>query len=232
MSKHNSRVFRPKPGQYRCYHFPPLMSSDPEMFDGDPSSYQEDYQNGFDDGQRSGFEQGYQEGKIQGIEAGHLEGMKQGIKEGTEQGLAQTTEQLHGALSTVEQLKQQMEVMFHHHVRQQSEMICDLVHKVARQVLRAELTLQPTQMVSLIDETLAQLPEHNEQVKVFLNPSDLQRLVELTPESISDWSLTGDPALNIGSCRVVIDEAEALSDTEERLETCMETVKENLISNA
>jgi hypothetical protein len=66
----------------------------------------------------------------------------------------------------------------------------DLVAKVARQVIRCELTLQPVQLLSLVEETLTALPPtRDDEVEVFLNPEDSSASANWTP-----------PAPRAGSC--------------------------------
>ncbi|MGF1757534.1 flagellar assembly protein H [Photobacterium sagamiensis] len=233
MKKPAVNILHPQPGQYRSYHFPPLVEPEEDLF-GDESggSYQDEFHNGFQEGQQKGHEQGYQEGLAQGLQAGEQQGLEQGRQQGAREGVEQVRQQMAGAASSVDHLMQQVQQVFHQHVRQQSEMICDLVQKVARQVIRAELTLKPSQMVHLIEETLAQMPEQKPELVVYLNPQDCQRLVDLVPEQIATWNLTPDDSLAIGSCRVVTNDSEAFSDSEERLEACMDSVKDNLLTNA
>ncbi len=46
----------------------------------------------------------------------------------------------------------------------QRKEVVDLVAKVARQVIRAELALQPVQLLALVDETLASMPPTREEI--------------------------------------------------------------------
>lgn len=234
MKKPATSIFQPAPGQYRPYRFPPLLGQpDDDLFgDGSGDSFQDDFNNGFEEGQQKGFEQGYEEGMTQGTAAGQQQGLSQGQQQGFEQGVQQAQAQVQHTLMATEQLQAQIQQAFHQHVRQQSEMLCDLVQKVARQVIRAELTLQPSQLVNLIEETLTQIPEKTPDLVVHLNPQDKARLTELVPEKVSAWKLEADDTLTVGSCRVVCQEAEAVADSEERLEACMESVRESLLVDA
>jgi flagellar assembly protein FliH len=233
MKKSAMNIIHPQSGQYRSYHFPPLVEPEEDLFGGEGgASYQDEFHNGFQEGQQKGHEQGYQEGLAQGLQAGQQQGVEQGRQQGVREGVEQVRQTMGGTVSSVDGIMQQVQQVFHQHVRLQSEMICDLVQKVARQVIRAELTLKPSQMVHLIEETLAQMPEQKPDLVIYLNPQDCQRLVDLVPEQVATWNLTPDDSLAIGSCRVVTKDSEAFSDSEERLETCMDSVKDNLLTNA
>ena len=196
MRKQTVTVLHPQPGQYRNYHFPPLVQPEEDLF-GDESagSYQDEFSNGFQDGQQKGHEQGYQEGLAQGQQLGEQQGLEQGRQQGIHEGIAPVQQQMGGTVASVDHLMQQIQLAFHQHVRQQSEMICDLVQKVARQVIRAELTLKPSQMVNLIEETLAQMPEQKPDLVTYLNPQDCQRLLDLVPEQVKDWNLKPDESV-------------------------------------
>lgn len=232
MKKNTPLILHPQLGQYRSYHFPPLFPAEDDVYGNERTNYQDEFQSGFDEGQRKGHEQGYQEGLQQGIEAGTQQGLQQGVQQGVEQGIEQVKDHMSGSISAIDQLMKQIETLFHQHVREQSEMICDLVQKVARQVIRAELTLQPGQMLRLIEETLEQIPQQKSKVTVYLNPNDCQRLIELMPEAVVNWELKQDDSLATGSCRVVSDESEAVADAEERLEVCMDAVRESVMADA
>ncbi|MGF1726615.1 flagellar assembly protein FliH [Photobacterium nomapromontoriensis] len=235
MKKESSiSVLAPRLGEFRNYRYPPLVNAPDDDLFGDEggSNYQDEFNNGFQDGQQKGHEQGYQDGLNQGLQAGQMQGLEQGHQQGLQEGRQQAQQQVASTIQATKQLKEQIQQAFHHHVQQQSEMLCDLVMKVARQVVRAELTLQPGQMVNLIEETLAQLPEHKPDLTVYLSPQDCQRLHELVPEQVAQWNLKADETLQIGSCRVVTADSEALVDSEERLATCMDVVKDTLLADA
>ncbi|KLV06615.1 flagellar assembly protein FliH [Photobacterium aquae] len=226
-------VITPGLGGFRNYHYPPLVDApDDDLFGDEGGSYQDEFNNGFQDGLQKGHEQGYQDGMNQGLQSGQVQGLEQGRQQGRQEGMQQASQQVAGVVQSTNQLMEQIQLAFHQHVQQQSEMLCDLVMKVARQVIRAELALQPSQLVNLIEETLAQLPDHKPDLKVYLNPQDSQRLTELVPEQVAAWNLIADDTLAIGSCRVVTSDSEALADSEERLAACMDVVKDTLLADA
>ena len=58
----------------------------------------------------------------------------------------------------------------------QRKEVVDLVGKIARQVIRAELALQPVQLLALVEEALAVMPPSRDQVEVFLIPKNCKRV--------------------------------------------------------
>ena len=107
--------------------------------------------------------------------------------------------------------------------------VVELVAKVARQVIRCELALQPVQVLALVDETLATMPPAREGVEVYLNPEELARICELAPDRAAKWALIADPALEPGECRVKADGREADAGCRQRLAACIEQVSAQLL---
>ncbi|ERB62970.1 hypothetical protein N779_23430, partial [Vibrio coralliilyticus OCN008] len=113
--------------------------------------------------------------------------------------------------------------------QQQRHIICELVQKVAQQVIRAELTLMPQQILALVDETLEAMPGKTEKVTVHLNPQDLDRITQINAELPKEWKLVANPELPTGGCHLVTDDAEADASCDSRLQACMDNVKEHLL---
>jgi flagellar assembly protein FliH len=110
----------------------------------------------------------------------------------------------------------------------QRKEVVDLVGKIARQVIRAELALQPVQVLALVDEALAAMPPTRDEVEVFLNPEELRRISELDPKRAKKWTLLADPALEPGECRVKAGDHEVDAGCQGRLAAVMEQVGEQL----
>jgi len=111
----------------------------------------------------------------------------------------------------------------------QRKEVVDLVAKVARQVIRAELALQPVQMLALVDETVAAMPATRADIEVFLNPEELNRIRELDPKRAKRWSLIADARLEPGECRVRSGHHEVDAGCQQRLVACIEQVRAQLV---
>lgn len=188
------------------------------------ASAAEGYQQGLDKGYQEGFESGQERGHQEGLTQGHAEGRQRGLEEGRQaaraqfEGLAQPLEQ---GLAELRRLQSDYQAALRKEV-------VDLVAKVARQVIRCELTLQPTQMLALIDETLAAMPPAPDDIEIYLNPEECQRIRELAPERTQTWSLIPDARLALGECRVKVGEREADAGCNQRLNACIEQVRTQL----
>ncbi len=81
--------------------------------------------------------------------------------------------------------------------------VIELVAKVARQVIRKEIQMQPMQLLALVDEALSTMPRvAADEIAVYLNPQDLERIIELDPAQAERWNLWADDKLELGECRV------------------------------
>ncbi len=233
-----SKVFTLPATGYRQHRFPPVAqpSASEELaadlnWDDAPTQMdiqqrlEEGFQQGLERGHREGFNQGVEQGKQQGITEGQKEGFQQGFVSGEQSGkqtyldAVKPVNDIYVALSRWQEEKEQ----------QQRHVICELVQKVAQQVIRAELTLMPQQILALVDETLEAMPGKSEKVTVFLNPQDLERITDINPELAAGWKLVAKAELPVGGCHLVTDEAEADASCDSRLETCMDAVKEHLL---
>jgi flagellar assembly protein FliH len=222
--------------QYRPYHFPPLAqfiangaakggtSSASSMASNGGEDWQSAVADGYRQGQREGYEVGLDEGRADGYNAGQAEGLERGIAEGRAQALAeleQMAKPVDAMLRSLKKLKTEFQ-------NAQRTEVVDLVGKIARQVIRAELALQPVQMLNLVDEALAAMPPTRDDIEVMMNPEELKRIQELDPKRAKKWNLMADPSLEAGECRVRAGDHEVDAGCQGRLTACMDQVREGL----
>ena len=213
---------------FRPYRFPPLQQfsaapGQPRPADSD-GQWQATLAEGFEQGRRDGYEQGMARGEQDGYASGRGDGLAQGRKEGKQQVLADfedLAKPLDAILDSLRALRAD------YRAAQRKEVV-DLVAKVARQVIRAELALQPVQIMALVDETLASMPPTREEIDVFLNPEELKRISELDPKRAKRWNLIGDARLDAGECRIKAGDNEVDAGCHQRLAAVMEQVDNQL----
>ena len=217
---------------FRPYRFPSLtrlsmaQGAGSGTGEGDP---QAGWAQGFAEGEARGYDEGYaqglQQGRTDGVEQGHREGLPQGRAEGRRQvqeefaGLAQP---LDAAVAEVRKLRDDYQAALRRE-------LVDLVAKVARQVIRCELALQPRQLLTLVEETLAGMPASNDQVEVAFNPLDLERVLDLDPQRAQQWQLVADPRLEAGECRVKRGGQEADAGCRQRLQACIDQIEAQVL---
>lgn len=198
-----------------------------------PSGQPEDFQTQFNQGFQQGMTRGHDEGVKQGIEQGQQQGFDQGLLQGREQGFMQGIEegkaQFIQATKPFAYMHQQTAELFAEHERRQREQVCELVQKVAQQVIRCELALQPQQILALVDETIESLPGEPLGLKVKIAREEFTHLVKVASDKIEEWNIVCDETLRQGECRVMTKNAEADAGCEQRLDTCMSAVKGHLL---
>jgi flagellar assembly protein FliH len=209
----------------RPHRFPPLSQVTLSASAG-PASVQ--LQASLADGFREGLDKGYRDGMDSGRREGHAEGVKVGQRAGLVEGRREALARFESMAPTMDALVAAVERFQDDYQSALRKEVVDLVAKVARQVIRCELALQPVQLLTLVDETLAAMPRGNEQVEVSLNPEELQRIRELDPIRAARWKLVPDPTLEPGECRVRAGAREADAGCRQRLAACMEQVSAQL----
>ena len=219
----------------RPYRFPPLdvLRAPPSVSDAavpgeavDPQALAHAFEQASQRGHAQGFEQG--------LQAGLQEGQQQGLLQGQQQGQSQVLQQARAELQRVaEPVNAMVQQLEHLHADWQASLrkdVIDLVERVARQVVRCELTLQPAQILALVEETLQGMPQRTGEVHVYLNPSDMQRIEELDASRVGSWHLLADSSLEAGECRLRVGEEEVDAGCKQRLAACMEQVRDQLLA--
>lgn len=216
----------------RAYRFPPLdLLQKPvqqvQAVDGaaDPQALARAFEQASQRGHEEGFAQGLQAGE----QAGYTQGMARAQEEGRVQGMHAVRAEFAAACTPVHRLHEQLAQL---HADWQASLrkdVIDLVERVARQVVRCELTLQPAQILALVEETLNGMPQRTGELQVYLHPADLQRIRELDASRVPDWNLLADSALEAGECRLRVGDVEVDAGCKQRLAACMEQVREQLL---
>lgn len=222
--KADSRAWRP-------YRFPPrcaTASADNHGWDSDPAARQRAISEGFQEGLEKGYQDGVAEGREAGLREGFEAGRQDGLRKGREEGCAtgrQAFDEASAPLSAAVEAFGEYRQAFQ---RSRQKELLELVQKVARQVIRVELTLNPTQLLTLAEEALAAMPGEQGDVQILLNPEECARIRELNPERAARWRLVPDERLALGECRVVTAQAEADIGCQQRLDSCMEALSTHL----
>lgn len=190
------------------------------------SAMHDGYQRGMERGYREGHEAGMRSGMETGRGEGREEGRQQGLEAGRQEALARF-ERLAGPVNQIVEALKQMQADYQTAMRKE---VIELVAKVARQVIRKEIQMEPMQLLSLVDEALATMPRvAADEVVVYLNPEDLERIIELEPAQAERWNLWADDKLEPGECRVKAGNREADAGCSQRLAACMEQIEERLL---
>ncbi|AHG19661.1 flagellar assembly protein H [Chania multitudinisentens RB-25] len=218
----------------RLHKFPPLHKRwQQNGMNGadllDPAAYQQKLREGFSEGLNRGFAQGIEEGKEEGHQEGLRLGREEGIRKGLNEGKETSRQQFLEAAGPFVNMTQQLQQYLDRYEQRRREELLKLVENVTRQVIRCELALKPTQLLSLVEEALTSLPQQPKDVRVLLNPEEYSRISEVEPEKTRHWGLAGDPSLGLGECRIVTDTLEMDVGCQHRLDQCVDALKQNLL---
>jgi flagellar assembly protein FliH len=229
------KVIKGEGRSWRPFRFPPRVRTAAELADsvaGDPAALQRAVADGF----QEGIDKGYEQGLEQGREAGHREGFERGVEDGKaigrEEGRVQGRQAFDQAARPMDDLVERFERFRQEFEQARREQLLELVQKVSKQVIRCELTLHPTQLLSLAEDALAAMPGDQEDVRILLNPEECSRIKELAPERAAAWRLVPDEKLALGECRVITAESEADIGCQQRLDSCMDTLAEHIRAEA
>jgi flagellar assembly protein FliH len=100
-------------------------------------------------------------------------------------------------------------------------MLLQLALTVGKQLARRELMVDPTQVIAIIRESLAELPAAAREIRVHLHPEDAAIVRErlTAPSSERAWSVVEDPTMSRGGCVVRTDNSQIDARLESRIST-------------
>lgn len=152
----------------------------------------------------------YEEAFAQGLEAGRTEGLTQ---------LAGQTEVL---IQCIENLSEP----FRELDEEVEQSLVSLAIRIARQIIRRELRMDPGQIVGVVREAVELLPVASRNVEVHLHPEDAAVVRAAFGDSSADfaWSLVEDPVLTRGGLRVTTDTSQIDARVEKRLDSILATL--------
>lgn len=216
---------------YRPHRFPPLSRFTPAqaVSPADAESAQAALAEGFQQGMDRGYREGYDSGTERGLADGRLQGLQEGRDEGQAEARAAVLARWQAYVVPVDAALAALHQAQDEYQKALRSEVVDLVGKVARQVIRAELTLQPAQLLALVEESLKSMPPATGEIEVFLNPEDLERIRDLDPVRARAWKLMADSRLDAGECRVQCGGQEADAGCRHRLQACMEQIGAQLL---
>jgi flagellar assembly protein FliH len=109
------------------------------------------------------------------------------------------------------------------------KMLLQLTLTVGKQLARRELRVDPTQVIAIIRESLAELPAAARDIRVMLHPEDAAIVRErlTAPANERAWTIVEDPTMGRGGCLVRTEN----SQIDARLESRINTVIANALGD-
>ncbi len=126
------------------------------------------------------------------------QGLAEGVAEGQRHGIEQGRQQISRFETLIDALHQPLADLD----SQVLETLASLAVRLAGQLLRRELDLDPARIVPVIKAAIAELPINSEAATVTLNSADLKMVRQYCDQQELDWHLLEDPSLSAGECRV------------------------------
>ncbi|MFL6551383.1 MAG: flagellar assembly protein FliH [Povalibacter sp.] len=159
-----------------------------------------------EDIEKKAYEEAYAAGREAGLAAARAE---------MQPGQERLRSQLNGITAVLDKLSKPLEDLD----AEVGEQLARLAVSVAKQVIRRELRMDPSQVIAIMRETVALLPVSARQVRIHLHPEDAVVIRErlAAPGGDRAWSLVEDPVLTRGGCLVTTDTAQVDARLESRI---------------
>ncbi len=143
--------------------------------------------------------------------AGHAEGVKQGLQE-----VKQKANKLQAVINFLQQPLDDMDEAVEHQ-------LTELAMLLAKQLLKKEGSVDHQHIQNLLHESLQFLPLKSRDIRVRLNPADIEllKLGELNLEEQS-WQCVADTSVHAGGCIIESDQSVVDATVENRITQLME----------
>lgn len=173
------------------------------------------YDEAFASGQQDGFQQGREEGLKKGYETGYDAGFETGRKAAYDEHagrLKQHAEQFASLMACLSEPFRRLD----DEVEQE---LVRLAIGIATQIIRREIKLNPGQIVAAVREAIGVLPLSSQKINLHVHPDDaeLVRTALALDEMSTPWSITEDPLLTRGGCKVDTEVSHINATIEHRL---------------
>jgi flagellar assembly protein FliH len=101
---------------------------------------------------------------------------------------------LHSLSAPLEQMDQELE-----------QQLLEVAIAVARQVIRREIKCDPNQIIAVVREARAELPDSQREITLVLHPEDATLVHQLLLARADEtaWRIEEDPTLTRGGCKVM-----------------------------
>jgi len=165
---------------------------------------------------QAAHDDGYAEGKA----AGYTEGKSQGYREGYASGEAD----VRAAVIRLSQVCRTLMDAVTPQDEALEKVLCQLVTQMTTEVVRRELRLDSSGMLSVVREAIRCIPPGSERIRVHLNPDDIALVEGMLEDAIpwdAQWRLLPHKGVTPGGCIIDTDEAVVDARAEKRLSTVL-----------
>ncbi len=156
--------------------------------------------------------------------AGELQALQdRAYREGWQAGLEEGRAAVNARLATLNKAIEQASGLLADTESTLAPRLFNLVIAMAREVIRAELKLQPESLLVVVREALAVMPGGAETPNIHLHPEDIAWMRE-DPGLNSAWQLVPDPGMTRGSCRIELGDSVVESELEDRWAKVLQSI--------
>lgn len=211
----------------------PAVSTSPDVTESaaplieDAIAVEQNYSEGYLQGQKEGFAEGEKAGFLQGEQAGETAGYQAGIQKGLAEGAAKAAkafeleitekrklfESILNIRPSLEKINEELEIA-----------LVPLVTGIAEAVLNVELETRPELIRTYVTESLKAMPHTTETVELAIHPDAVPFMAELP--MLDQWhvKIVEDTTLTMGGCKVSSSHSAIDQTLSQRLRDCLLTV--------
>lgn len=159
-------------------------------------------EDGYNEGREAGYQAGLAEGRAEGHEEGKQAGLAEGREQGEKQGYDDTRKEIDAKLDRLEHLMGELLLPIRRHEDEVETALVNLTTVLARAVVFRELSLDSSQIKSVVRRALAALPSTADNLRIHIHPDDETFVREVTERLESSTSIIADDAILPGGCKV------------------------------
>jgi flagellar assembly protein FliH len=157
---------------------------------------------------------------VEDIEAVYEEGRKQGYEAGKAEALAEA-KKIAGMLRFLQQPLKQLDEDVEHQ-------LTELALTVGRLLLKKECSIDASHIQNIIHEALDFLPLKSRNIRVRLNPADIQLMKDAGDDPASqEWACVADNSVTQGGCQIESDQSHIDASLETRVQQLVDQLKEH-----
>ncbi len=152
-------------------------------------------------------------------EAARREGAEAGYRAGEQQALKQHEKQRQALAAQWQTLMQAMTRPLEPMDEALENQILLLVTRLVQFIVHREMQTRPNEIIPVIREALAALPENSRNIRVLLHPEDAQLAEQVLGETHGEgWRIQPEPGLKRGDCLVKSEDAQVDARLDKRID--------------
>lgn len=148
---------------------------------------------------------------------GFATGEKDGFRAGQLKARQEAEVALAGKLEQLEQVMGHLMEPIGEQDRDVEQALVELVSQMARQVIQRELSIDSSQIRTVLREALKLLPMGASNIRIHINPQDFEQVKALRERHEESWRILEDESLQPGGCRVESESSRIDASLETRL---------------